>query len=224
MRPLVLLRPEPGLSASAARARALGLHVIERPLFIVRPTPWSAPDPDDFDALLVTSANAVRLAGDELDRLRTLPVHAVGEATADAARAAGLSVATVGSGGVDALLAGLAGSPRLLHLCGRESLSAPSSAAVTPVIVYQADELADPGDFSVLEGAVVAVHSPRAGTRLAELADDRGVDRAQVSIAAISAPALQACGAGWREAAAASAIGDRKLLALAAELCHKPGE
>ncbi len=45
MRKLLLLRPEPGLSASAERARALGLEVIACPLFRVEPVEWQAPIP-----------------------------------------------------------------------------------------------------------------------------------------------------------------------------------
>ena len=45
MRKLLLLRPEPGLSASAERARAIGLDVIACPLFRVEPVEWAAPDP-----------------------------------------------------------------------------------------------------------------------------------------------------------------------------------
>ncbi|HEY0629709.1 MAG TPA: uroporphyrinogen-III synthase, partial [Sphingomicrobium sp.] len=68
MRKLLLLRPEPGLSASAERARALGLEVICRPLFEVEPVEWASPDPAAYDGLLLTSANAVRHGGPELGR------------------------------------------------------------------------------------------------------------------------------------------------------------
>src|SRR3546814_9776925 len=51
----------------------------------------------DFDALLLTSAFAAREAGPEIARLATLPVYAVGDATARAAEAAGLTVAMTGT-------------------------------------------------------------------------------------------------------------------------------
>ena len=91
MRPLVILRPEPGASATAARARERGLEVRLHSLFAPVALPWT-PLQEDFDALLVTSANAVRLAGS----LPRLPVHAVGEASAAAAREVGLEVVTTG--------------------------------------------------------------------------------------------------------------------------------
>ena len=86
MRTLLLLRPEPGLSASAERARSLGLDVITAPLFGVEPVVWQLPTPATYDALLLTSANAIRHGGDGLAQLKHLPVHAVGSATAEAAR------------------------------------------------------------------------------------------------------------------------------------------
>ena len=118
MRKLFILRPEPGGSASAEKARALGLEPVVTPLFEVLPVKWIAPDPSKYDALLLTSANAVRRAGPKLAQLAKLPVLGVGEATAIAARDAGLKVETVGSGNVEDLLATIPSSLRLLHLAG----------------------------------------------------------------------------------------------------------
>jgi uroporphyrinogen-III synthase len=213
MKPLVLLRPEPGLSQSVERARALGLEVIAVPLFAVEPISWTAPDPAAFDALLVTSANAVRLAGRELDRLRSLAVHAVGAASARAARDAGLVVASTGSNDAAALLETLPPGLRLLHVCGRDR-RLPPTANVTAVEVYRADALAAP-DMPDLRGTVIAGHSPRAAERLAQLC--RTHPTAQ--IAAISAAAAAACGAGWGQVAVADQPTDASLLALAARLC-----
>lgn len=212
MRPLWILRPEPGASASAARARALGLAVHVHPLFASEPLAWTRPE-SDFDALLLTSANAARLAG----ALPDLPVHAVGAATAEAARAAGARVVTVGSGGVDALLAALPPDLRLLHLSGEERI-APTAPrqAITVVPVYRTVPLAAP-DPAALAGAVLAVHSPAAGRRIAALP----LDRAAIAIAAISPAAAAACGEGWGAALAADTPDDTRLLSLAARLCKE---
>ena len=129
MRPLVVLRPEPALSATRARAEAIGLTVVACPLFTIEPLDWARPNPAEFDALLLTSANTLRRAG-ELGPLKTLPVVAVGEATAEAARDAGLSVEMIGSGGVDALLAAIPGAKRLLHLAGE-----PMEVVAPPVVI-----------------------------------------------------------------------------------------
>ena len=214
MRKLLLLRPEPGLSTSAARARELGLEVLACPIFQVEPVEWDVPEPSEFDALLLTSANAIRHCGPGLERMKLLPVHAVGEATARAAREAGLQVDTVGEADVSSLLASLPQSARLLHLSG-EAFRAPADPRISRRIVYRSVAIADP-ELPPLAGLVVAVHSPRAGARLAELASDRST----VPVAAISEAAAVSCGTGWEHVAVAENPTDTSLLALAARLCH----
>lgn len=214
MRKLLLLRPEPGLTASAERAAALGLEFIACPLFRVEPVDWVAPDPAGYDALLLTSANAVRHGGNGLETLRHLPVHAVGAATAAAAREAGFQVRSVGSGDLGDLLAELPASLRLLWLAG-EVRRGGCRDRIDTWVVYRSAPIEAPGLPSI-EGLVVAVHSPRAGRRLAELAGTR--DR--TTIAAISAAAAEACGTGWERIEIARLPEDSGLLALAAMLCH----
>ena len=215
MRPLVILRPQPGAGASAERARGMGLEVIVIPLFEVRPLPWTAPDPRDFDALVMTSANAARHGGPALDKLKGLPVHAIGEATAAAARGTGFQIATIGAGGAGQM--NLPPGRRLLHLAG---LRRRAVEGATSIIVYESAELPPPDRLKSLRDAVIAVHSPRAGRRLAELAGDRS----RLAIAAISAVAAEACGSGWRSVAVAAAPSDAALLALAAKLCKELDE
>ena len=214
MRRLLLLRPEPGLSASAQRARAMGLEVVTCPLFRVEPVTWEAPDPAAYDGLLLTSANAVRQGGPQLATLRHLPVHAVGQATAEAADAAGFAIATVGSDNVAELLGRLPRHMRLLHLAG-EDHGDMLDREIDGRIVYRSAPIERPG-LPPLDGLVAAIHSPRAGARLAELA----VDRAGTSIAAISNAAATAAGQGWERVEAAERPDDSSLLALAAMLCH----
>jgi uroporphyrinogen-III synthase len=214
LRSLLLLRPEPGLSTSAERARAMGLEVIECPLFRVEPIDWQAPDPGIYDALLLTSANAVRMAGPELAKLQRLPAHAVGAATAEAALATGLEVETLGTGNATELMSALPRSLKLLHLAGEDHVHV-GDWPIDHVIVYRAAALEEP-DLPAMSGLVAAVHSPRAGRRLAELV----AGRSQTAIAAISPAAAEACGGGWERVEAATAPNDQSLLALAARLCH----
>ena len=68
-----------------------------------------------------------------------------------------------------------------------------------------------------LADLVAAIHSPRAGARLSEVANDRRT----TIIAAISEAAAAACGSGWEEVGVAGEPNDKSLLALAASLCHK---
>lgn len=222
MRRLIVLRPEPGAGATVERARALGLEAVAMPLFRLAPLDWKAPEAGGFDALLLTSANAVRLAGDRLQDLRGLKAFAVGEATAQAARDAGFDIAATGDSGVERLLGSLEPAIRLLHLCGEDRVEVDARQAITAVPVYRAEPLAAPEGLGGIAGATVAVHSPRAGRRLAELAAAAALDRGAVRIAAISPAAAGAAGTGWQRCEPAEAPSDEALLALAARLCDKP--
>jgi uroporphyrinogen-III synthase len=215
---LVILRPEPGSSATLARAREFGLDAVAVPLFEVEPVPWEAPNLAAFNGLLLTSANAVRLAGDQLQDLRGLKTYAVGEATASAARDAGFDIAATGEAGVDRLLGSIEPDLKLLHLCG-EDRREPQGAKqeITTVAVYRAKPL-DAAGLGDMRNVVALIHSSRAGRRFAELVQDRGT----ISIAAISEAARHAVGDGWKTVAVANSPTDDALLALAASLCDKP--
>ena len=221
MRPLVIVRPEPGASATAKAAEQIGLSAVVMPLFEVEPVAWRAPRTDGFDGLLLTSANAVRCGGDELGRLRNLPVHCVGESTAAEARDAGFSIATVGSGGVDALLALIPPSFRLLHLCGADRREpCEPKQTIRSIPVYRAAERPPPEAFNDLQSAVIAVHSARSASRVAAVADEAGLRREAIAIVAISGDAAAAAGDGWQTVTAAGEPSDVALLALAASLCN----
>ena len=213
MSKLVILRPEPGASATLARATAAGIDALAIPLFTIAPVDWNAPSAHDFDALLLTSANAVRHGGDQLAAFRALPTYCVGEATAVAARAEGFAVAGTGAGDAAALVERVPHGLRLLHLTARNHRSIPG---VSGLIVYDSAMIDPPPSLDALTGGVAMVHSARAGARLAELVERRG----DISIAAISEAAAAACGTGWREVATITAPGDGALLALAAALCQ----
>jgi uroporphyrinogen-III synthase len=220
-RPLAVLRPEPGNEATAARIAASGLDAIRLPLFEVRALDWTPPDPAAFDALLLTSANAPRHAGPGLQSLRHLPVHAVGEATAVAARAAGLEVVHTGTGDGADLLAAAAdrGVRRALLLAGRDRATADDPIIARAIAVYASIERAiAAGDLAALAGSVALLHSPRAARRLAEVTDALAFDRRSIRIAAISAAAAGAAGAGWDRVAAAPAPDDAALIECARAL------
>jgi uroporphyrinogen-III synthase len=216
MRRLLVLRPEPGASATVERALQRGLEAVAFPLFEVEALAWEPPDIAGFDGLLLTSANAVRFAGERLERLRALPVYAVGRTTADAARGAGFDVSATGDDGADRLLSSIEPELDLLHLCG-EDRREPSDhrQRITPLPVYRAKPLEQP-DLSAAAGSVALIHSPRAGRRFAELVEDRRL----TAIAAISAAAAEAAGDGWETVESAAEPNDEALLALAARLCN----
>ncbi len=221
MRPLAIVRPEPGASASAAAARKLGLHPIVMPLFEARPLDWAVPDLERFHALLFTSANALRHAGPGLRQLLHFPANCVGQATAAVARESGFEVSRVGDGGVDALLRSLSPELKLLHLCGADWRE-PDGAAqpIHHLPVYELVELPLPDNFGIIEDAVVAIHSPRAARLLAQQVDCGGLDRRRIGIAAISSAAADAAGEGWETVASAAEPTDAAVLAIAARLCN----
>lgn len=222
MLPLIIVRPEPGASRTAAAASALGLAARAVPLFTTEPQPWTVPDPDAFDALLLTSANAVCHAGAGLAEVAHLPCYTVGAATADAARLHGLNPARVGTGGaqdlVDAMVA--SGMRAILWLTGTEqSAIDPGPARIRPIATYAAPEIAASPDWAdaIARPAVVMLHSARAARRAAALA---GPARNHLIALAISEAVATASGPGWRNCVHAAQPGDADMLALAVELCQ----
>ena len=219
MRRLFVFRPEPAALQTVRTAQGLGLDAVSIPLFDLQPIGWSVPDASDFDAILLTSANTVRIAGEGLAALRSLPVYAVGEGTAVAAQVAGLGIAMVGNGGVDELLADVPADARLLHLCGEDRREpATAGRTITSIAVYRANEKTDVPEINILKGQAAVVHSPRAARRLAALVPENA--RATIRLAAISKATAQAAGEGWQEVRTASIPRDAELLALAARLCE----
>jgi uroporphyrinogen-III synthase len=223
MRPLLVLRPEPGAAATVARAQAAGFEAIAAPLFTTSPLAWDAPAAHAHDALMLTSANAVRHSGPGLDLYRSLPVYAVGEATASAAREAGFQDVRIGARDAAALVALMVrdGIHRPLHLAGRDYRDVPTTLTIERRLVYAAEPVAAlPGaaHIALERQAVALIHSPRAGALLARLLAEAGIDASHVPVAAISAAAA----AGpWRAVAIAAAPDDGALLAAAAGLCEK---
>jgi uroporphyrinogen-III synthase len=210
---LLILRPEPGASETAARAAAMGLDPVVAPLFEIIPVDAPPVEAGRFQAVLLTSANGARHAP---AGATALPCFAVGERTAKAARAAGFGEVSTGpcDGAAAAAMMALAGVGRALHLCGRDHVAIEAEGVeIERRIVYSAE----PVPRERFEGPAAAmIHSARAGARFAELAGDR----AGIAIAAISPAAAAAAGAGWAAKAVAAAPSDQALLELAAKLCN----
>ena len=220
MTALVIVRPEPGASATAARAKLLGLETIVCPLFVAQPLSWTSPDPDQFDALVFTSANAVRLSGIQLRRYLEKPVFAVGERTADAARDYGFKDVTAGLSSGRALIEILVGRGcnSLLHLAGADALTlCGSGATVTVLPVYEARAIDPMPDFLLMleKPAVVMIHSPRAGRAIATLCDKRD----HLQIIAISRAAAFEMGSGWCDVRYPEYPRDDAMLELANQMC-----
>ncbi len=217
-RPVIVVRPEPGNAATCAALAAAGLDPVSQPLFTVAPIDWRAPDADGFDKLLLTSANAARHAGDALRQYTGLECYCVGPATADAARAAGLSPHHAGDDataarGAQAMLDAQPRSParRWLWLCGedRTPLTLPPPSLLKAVAVYRTVPLPLPD--TLRPGAVILLHSRAAARALAIL----DVDRATHALVAGSDAIAAAAGGGWRGVHVATSLGDHDMVAKA---------
>lgn len=219
---LVVTRPLPGADATVGRVEAAGHMAIRLPLFGVHPIDWDMPDLDRFDAALLTSSNAVRLARGQLRQLAALPVYAVGQTTAAAAQLVGMNVAVTGKGGAQEILpyAFDAGHRRILWLAGedRTALTPPGGMTVEPIAVYASIALPVPDDFAdrIAQADAVLLHSARAAARLAEICDAQQVDRNTVALGTFSHAIAEAAGGGWRSVVVAEAPNDAALLAAVA--------
>jgi uroporphyrinogen-III synthase len=208
---ILVVRPQPGADATAARLTALGHESIVHPLLETRALPWVLPA-HSFDAVILSSAAAVRHAGSRADALKNLPAHAVGAATATAARTAGWSDVKAGPGTMQVLLDGLAGG-QLLHLAGAEltPVTVPPALSLTRVTVYETPLLPLP---ALPDVQAVLLHSPRTAGQFAAQWDRLGGRRAAVKLFAISAATLAAAGTGWAQAQAAPEPTESALLAM----------
>lgn len=117
-------RPAPDAAGLTAALRARGHAVVEAPMLAVRPVAGAALGLDlaGVQAILATSANGVRAFADARPE-RGLPLFAVGDATARAARAAGFEKVFRAGGDVEALAATVReevdpGAGALLHVAG----------------------------------------------------------------------------------------------------------
>ncbi len=222
--PLVIIRPEPGNTATAAAARALGLTVHAAPLFAMAAIAWDAPDRQAYTALLAGSANAFRLGGPELAGLASLPVHAVGEATAEAARAAGFAVTRIGEGGLQPMVLDLPPG-RYLRLAGekRMPLMLPEHVVVDDVVVYAARPVPMPDALAkaLRQPCVIALHSGEAAAHLAAEIGRLNMAAADHALACLAPRIGKMAGTGWQSIEIAHERTDEAVLALARQMCQK---
>jgi uroporphyrinogen-III synthase len=221
MKPLVIARPEPGNSQTAATARAEGLTIVAAPLFAFESVPWNYDNSISYDGLLITSANSILQAKDLPKDLRRLPVYAVGPATARAAQQAGFADIRIGPGnGQDVVaMAAVQGAQRLLHLAGdpHRPLHHPALTLDVQIVYRTVDLPPAPNLITALSGpCVVLAHSPRMADRLRRIATARH----QIDLIAISAQAAKAAGPGWQSVHWPDTPSATAMLACALPLCR----
>lgn len=220
--PLVVIRPEPGNAATCAAARAMGLAPVSAPLFAIEPVEWDAPD-GRFDAMLVGSANVFRHAGPGLARFAEVPVIAVGEATAAAARAAGFEVSRIGEGGLQPIVAALPPG-NYIRIAGedRVTLTPPEGVRIVTIVTYAARKRAMPTALQrqLEPGAVVLLHSGEAARHFAGECERLGIPKRNLHLACLAPRIAQCAGTGWGTVAVAPGRTDKEVLELGVRMCQ----
>mgnify|MGYP003640622585 CR=1 FL=1 len=189
---LLVTRPDEDAGPLMAVLEAMGHQAFHMPLMVIRYLDAEIPV-RDWQALLVTSANGVRAlaARGAVARLAAVPVMAVGEASAAAARAAGFQSVTASGGDVGRLVETVGGQLRadggpLLHLAGSvlagdlKGLLEERGYGVERVVLYEAEvasSLPEVGRGLVTGGGVdgVLFFSPRTAVTFAGLMRDEGL-------------------------------------------------
>ena len=197
---ILVTRPEPDASRLAQSLKAAGHDPVVEPLMSAE----YLEGPEDFSnalksaqAIAFTSANGVRALA-RCHKERHLPVFAVGDATAAAARQEGFGIVHVAAGDVDHLAADIAarldpGAGSIVHIAGsvvagdlqgalaargfevdRHVLYAmTASASLSPDVIAQITHAS-------LEA--VLIYSPRSGRILADLINKAGLREACLAI------------------------------------------
>ncbi len=193
---LLILRPEPGASRFAAAARARwgpDLRLIVSPVMRIERR-GDLPPLDDVRTLIFTSRNGVAAFAAASDR-RDIPAFAVGDATAERARAAGLSVTACGGDARDLIVRVAAAEPATpcLHLRGEHAAvdlaAALNQAGIETreaVLYRQVAQEMTAAARAALDGAA-PVLVPLFSARSARLFFAAGAARAPLFAAAISA-------------------------------------
>lgn len=227
---VLVTRAEPGASATAARLVAMGHAPLMAPALRIESLAADS-DVRGFQGLLFTSSNGVgAFAAASTDR--SLPVWCVGEATADAAHAAGFAAVHAGAGDVQRLAMLVADNARtdagpLLHVAGADLAGDLAGAlrakgfAVEIRTFYRAVPSA-----TLLESVALALeigppaldavlfHSARGASAFIAQVKQREA-LARIDALCLSAAVAEAvCGLTWRRVAIAAEPLDSALLAL----------
>jgi uroporphyrinogen-III synthase len=192
---LLVTRPEPDASETAARLRALDIEAVVSPLLVARTLTTTLPPAPGFAALAITSANALRALHDrgEIPRLQTLPVYAVGDKSAAVAREMGFAEVVSAEGNAEDLIALLTGAgvdgpvlyPTARHQAADLARAlAPHGVMVITVPVYEMDPAPQLGaDIAEFDGALF--YSRRTAETFTQLAP-AGADRTRPGMLCLS--------------------------------------
>lgn len=178
---ILLTRPQPGAAQTADALRARGHAPIVAPLFQIEILSKVDPKAGDWAAILLTSANALLgiLKSAGRSAWRGIPLFAVGDRTAQAAREAGFTNVTSAAGNVNDLIGVIAAQlkppARLLYLAGEERTGDLAGAlqaknfAVDTVVVYRvlvAPALPEPAAAALAGDIEGVLHFSRRGAEV----------------------------------------------------------
>jgi uroporphyrinogen-III synthase len=102
---ILVTRPQPDNATTVAALRAKGFEVLPAPMLRFEPVAFQDDSDASYGAVIVTSANALRAVAGQaaLSRFKQLPLFAVGEHTAQAARETGFRSVISADGDAGAL-------------------------------------------------------------------------------------------------------------------------
>lgn len=165
---MLVTRPEPDATETAGRLAALGIEPVKLPLLRFEVLDTSLPDAKGFTAIAVTSSNALRALDERgvLSRYLGLPLHAVGDRTAEVARKLGFAEVRSAAGSFGDLVEQLAHariSGPVFYPAGREisgdlarSLAPFGKMVITaPVYAMVQVEAVDPGLVAEMRGGTI---------------------------------------------------------------------
>jgi uroporphyrinogen-III synthase len=238
---VLVTRPEADSEPLVEALIGRGHAVLRQPLLRIVFEDGPAPDLDDAQALLFTSANGVRAFARRSDR-RDLPVYAVGDATAEAARTVGFGQVESAGGDVADLAALVRrrcdpGAGVLFHAAGSaiagdlSGLLGGAGYAVRRVALYRAEKTATLDDTvrKALAGDDVdfgLFFSPRSAAGFATLVSEAGIADSCGGVVAVCLSDAVAAAFGplaWRRVAVAAEPNQAALLAALDEEVDRDG-
>jgi uroporphyrinogen-III synthase len=236
---VLVTRPQDDAGRTAAALRARGHEAVIAPVLRIEMT-GEQPPGEAFDAVVVTSANAIPALVSLGTRFQNIPLFAVGERTAAAARVAGFGNVAAADGDARSLSELIARSApaaaRVLHVAGRDRKAEPHAslaaagflvATWTAYAAVAASRLPPLALRTLHDGTLDAAlhYSRRSAEILLRLAQDVDVTQPflklrHVCLSADVAAPLQAAGA---DVAVARRPDEEALLAVLAEPTEKSG-
>ncbi len=219
---ILVTRPEQDAKATAAWLQDLEHEALITPLMAVHFLPGPPLDLTGVQALLVTSANGARaLAARQTGSGVPLPVLAVGDATARAARDLGFADVDSAGGDVDDLARLAAarlrpGDGALLHVAGSKvagdlaGMLAQAGYTYRRSVLYDARPVAalpQAAQGAIVDGAAgVLLYSPRTAALFRDLVLAAGLEGFVANLTAfcLSANVAARAGAGWRRVVVAA--------------------